>query len=78
MSGHTAGVAPPSAPPRTGFPYLDAVLDQPGSVLAMAHRGGATHPDLGGLEDGVVGRFESTEHLLPPRLGDGLRLRPTA
>ncbi|MEO8213201.1 MAG: hypothetical protein ABI560_08410 [Myxococcales bacterium] len=35
-------------------------------------------PDLGGLEDAVVGRFESTEHLLPPRLGDWLRLRPTA
>ncbi|MGI9157861.1 MAG: glycerophosphodiester phosphodiesterase family protein [Marmoricola sp.] len=48
-------MAPPSvqhsAPPRTGFPYLDAVLGQPGSVLAMAHRGGSTHPDLGGLEN---------------------------
>ncbi|MEP6816507.1 MAG: glycerophosphodiester phosphodiesterase [Marmoricola sp.] len=46
-------MAQPSAPPRTGFPYLDAVLDQPGSVLAMAHRGGATHPDLGGLENTI-------------------------
>ncbi len=45
---------PPSgqvAPPRTGFGYLDAVLDQPGSVLAMAHRGGSTHPGLDGLEN---------------------------
>lgn len=30
----------------TGFAYLDAVVDPPGSVLAMAHRGGAAHPDL--------------------------------
>jgi glycerophosphoryl diester phosphodiesterase len=37
--------------PRTGFPYLDEVLDPPGSVLAMAHRGGGKHPDLHGLEN---------------------------
>jgi len=37
--------------PRTGFAYLDAVLDPPGSVIAMAHRGGADHPDLRGLEN---------------------------
>ena len=37
--------------PRTGFPFLDSVLDQPGSVLAFAHRGGAYHPDLEGLEN---------------------------
>ncbi len=37
--------------PRTGFAYLDAVLDQPGSVIAMAHRGGALHADLVGLEN---------------------------
>ena len=37
--------------PRTGFPYLDAVLDPPGSVLAMAHRGGGRHPELPGLEN---------------------------
>ncbi len=37
--------------PRTGFAYLDAVLDQPGSVIAMAHRGGAMHADLVGLEN---------------------------
>ncbi|MDP3893564.1 glycerophosphodiester phosphodiesterase [Nocardioides sp.] len=37
--------------PRTGFPFLDAVLEQPGSVLAFAHRGGAYHPELEGLEN---------------------------
>ncbi len=36
---------------RTGHPFLDAGLDQPGSVLAFAHRGGAFHPDLEGLEN---------------------------
>jgi glycerophosphoryl diester phosphodiesterase len=37
--------------PRTGFPYLDAVLDRPGAVLAFAHRGGAYHPEIEGLEN---------------------------
>lgn len=37
--------------PRTGFAYLDAVLDPPGSVLAFAHRGGAEHPEIAGLEN---------------------------
>jgi glycerophosphoryl diester phosphodiesterase len=37
--------------PVTGYAYLDTVLDPPGSVLAMAHRGGAGHPDLCGLEN---------------------------
>ena len=37
--------------PVTGYAYLDAVLDQPGSVIAMAHRGGALHPDLSGAEN---------------------------
>ncbi len=37
--------------PRTGHRYLDAVLDQPGSMLAFAHRGGAYHPELEGLEN---------------------------
>lgn len=37
--------------PRTGFAYLDAVLDRPGCVLAFAHRGGAYHPGLEGLEN---------------------------
>ena len=40
-----------AAAPRTGRAYLDAVLDPPGSVLALAHRGGAGHPDLDGLEN---------------------------
>jgi glycerophosphoryl diester phosphodiesterase len=30
----------------TGYPYLDAVHDKPGSVIAMAHRGGALHPEI--------------------------------
>jgi glycerophosphoryl diester phosphodiesterase len=37
--------------PATGYAFLDAVLDQPGSVLAFAHRGGARHPELLGLEN---------------------------
>lgn len=37
--------------PRTGFPFLDRGLDQPGSVLALAHRGGAFHPEIEGLEN---------------------------
>ena len=35
----------------TGFDYLDAVHEQPGTVLAFAHRGGAYHPDIEGLEN---------------------------
>ncbi|MFL6155695.1 MAG: glycerophosphodiester phosphodiesterase [Marmoricola sp.] len=35
--------------PRTGFAYLDDVGGT--SVIAMAHRGGAGHPDLAGLEN---------------------------
>lgn len=37
--------------PTTGFPYLDEVQRRPGSVLAFAHRGGAFHPELEGLEN---------------------------
>ena len=37
--------------PPTGFAYLDRVLDPPGSVLAFAHRGGAYHPEIEGLEN---------------------------
>ncbi len=37
--------------PTTGYAYLDAVLEEPGSVIAMAHRGGAEHPELRGLEN---------------------------
>ncbi len=56
MPGNTARVtaAPNPAgglPPVTGFAYLDAVLDPPGGVIAMAHRGGARHPDLPGVEN---------------------------
>ncbi len=42
------------SPPRTGRPYLDDVLAQPDAVLAMAHRGGAGHPDLLGLENTLL------------------------
>ena len=38
-------------PPRTGYAYLDVLLDQPGTVLAFAHRGGAYHPEIEGLEN---------------------------
>lgn len=48
--GDTSGVTRP----RTGFPYLDAVLDHPGAVLAFAHRGGAYHPEIEGLENSLV------------------------
>ena len=41
-------------PRRTGFAYLDAHLDCPGAVLAFAHRGGAYHPELEGLENTVA------------------------
>src|SRR4051812_2581749 len=40
-----------STSPVTGFAYLDAVLDQPGSVIAMAHRGGALNPEIPGVEN---------------------------
>ena len=39
--------------PHTGFPFLDAGRDD-GAVLAFAHRGGAHHPDLAGLENTLV------------------------
>jgi len=35
----------------TGFEYLDAMHEQPGTVPAFAHRGGAYHPDIEGLEN---------------------------
>ena len=40
-----------SRPPVTGRPYLDSVVGPPRSVIAMAHRGGARHHDLGGAEN---------------------------
>jgi glycerophosphoryl diester phosphodiesterase len=38
-------------PPRTGYAYLDEVLAQPRAVLALAHRGGAYHPEIEGMEN---------------------------
>jgi glycerophosphoryl diester phosphodiesterase len=43
--------------PRTGYPFLDEGIDQPGSVLAFAHRGGAFHPEIEGLEN-TMAAFE--------------------
>ncbi len=40
--------------PTTGRAYLDVVLDQPGSVLAFAHRGGGGHPEISGLENSLA------------------------
>jgi glycerophosphoryl diester phosphodiesterase len=40
--------------PRTGYPFLDAACDQPDGVLAFAHRGGAYHPDIEGLENSLA------------------------
>jgi glycerophosphoryl diester phosphodiesterase len=48
---NTAAVGVEEGRPVTGHAYLDAVLAAPGSVIAMAHRGGARHPDLIGLEN---------------------------
>jgi glycerophosphoryl diester phosphodiesterase len=55
MQVNTSGVNSDrtGASPVTGYPYLDAVLDPPGSVLAMAHRGGALHPEIPGAENTV-------------------------
>lgn len=52
MPVNTARVnTPATSRPTTGRAYLDAILDQPDSVIAMAHRGGAAHPDLVGAEN---------------------------
>jgi glycerophosphoryl diester phosphodiesterase len=37
--------------PLTGYAYLDTGAVVPGGVIAMAHRGGALHPELRGLEN---------------------------
>ena len=50
MSVDTAAVTRP----HTGYAFLDAGRDQPGAVLAFAHRGGARHPELTGLENTLV------------------------
>jgi glycerophosphoryl diester phosphodiesterase len=39
--------------PLTGYPFLDEGRDR-GAVLAFAHRGGAGHPQLAGLENTLV------------------------
>ena len=49
MPRHTAGVTRP----HTGLPFLDAGREL-GTVLAFAHRGGARHPELTGLENTLV------------------------
>lgn len=41
----------PTYRPATGFAYLDGAAGEPGSVLAFAHRGGAYHPEIEGLEN---------------------------
>ncbi len=40
--------------PRTGFPFLDEPRER-GEVIAFAHRGGALHPDVVGLENTLRG-----------------------
>lgn len=51
MQRHTAQVSSSAVRPRTGYPCLDAPSENPRAVLAFAHRGGAYHPDLEGLEN---------------------------
>lgn len=51
---------PGRATPQTGFAYLDEGASG-GEVLAFAHRGGATHPDLVGLENTVHAFAHATE-----------------
>ncbi len=40
--------------PTTGFGYLDEVCGPPACVLAFAHRGGAYHPEIEGLENSLA------------------------
>jgi glycerophosphoryl diester phosphodiesterase len=47
----TPGVSCPLPAPRTGFAYLDRRVEDGGPVLAFAHRGGAYHPEIEGLEN---------------------------
>ncbi len=51
MSARPSRRRPVPATPRTGYAFLDTVLERPSGVLAFAHRGGATHPELSGLEN---------------------------
>ena len=48
------------AAPRTGFPYLDRGREG-GAVLAFAHRGGAYHPGMEGLENTMAAFRHATE-----------------
>ncbi|WP_309504359.1 MULTISPECIES: glycerophosphodiester phosphodiesterase family protein [Nocardioides] len=41
----------PGPAPRTGFAYLDRRVEDGGPVLAFAHRGGAYHAEIEGLEN---------------------------
>jgi len=50
---HTADVTAGVMRPHTGFPFLDAGREA-GAVLAFAHRGGARHPEIAGLENTLV------------------------
>ncbi len=52
-AGHTADVTAGVRRPHTGFPFLDAGRES-GAVLAFAHRGGARHPEIAGLENTLV------------------------
>jgi len=49
-------VSPASERPVTGLPFLDRGRER-GTVLAFAHRGGAKHPELAGLEN-TLAAFE--------------------
>jgi glycerophosphoryl diester phosphodiesterase len=50
---HTSDVTAGVERPLTGFPFLDAGRES-GAVLAFAHRGGARHPEIAGLENTLV------------------------
>jgi glycerophosphoryl diester phosphodiesterase len=52
--GHVKGDTALVTRPRTGYAYLDVGLEQPRSVLAMAHRGGTFPPEIEGLENTLV------------------------
>ena len=47
--------------PRTGFPYLDEGV-RGGAVIGFAHRGGAYHPEIEGLEN-TLAAFRHAESL---------------
>lgn len=49
----------PEPRPSTGYEFLDQL--RPGAVLAFAHRGGALHPDLVGVENTLTAFEHATE-----------------